>query len=136
MKRFLGLTILILGCSVPAHAQSTHGTLAGGSAAGLPNSGGAGYGGGGAALGPATFPTPRTIPPAKFASAAVSGSNDVFEPSTFLSFSQAVATGQAVLDAQHKSVAEAAAENSRVLKPKARAVLLENAAGNAVITTP
>ncbi|HUA01478.1 MAG TPA: hypothetical protein VMB02_14180 [Candidatus Aquilonibacter sp.] len=137
MKRFLGLTVLILGISVPAHAQSTRGGgFSGVSTAGLPTASGTGSGGGGAGLGPVSFPTLPTIAPARLGATAVSGSNTTFEPSTFLSFSQAVAAGQAVLDAEHKSVAEAAAENNRAHKLKAKAAMIENAAGDAVITTP
>jgi hypothetical protein len=67
---------------------------------------------------------------------AVSGSESSFVPSTFLPYSQAVVAGQDVLDAQHKSVAEAAAENSRARRPKAKAAFVENAAGDAVIAKP
>jgi hypothetical protein len=140
MKRFLGLTVLILGLSVSAHAQSRGGAVAGGSAGGvLSNNGGGGYGGGGGfggAESAVNFPALPTIGPANLPSSEVSGTDADFVPSTFLPYKQAIAAGQKVLDAQHKSVAEAAAENSRARRLKAKAAMIENAAGNAIITTP
>lgn len=132
MKKFLGLTVLIFGLSVPAHAQSKAVSgMTGGSSGGALTNGGGGLGGG-AESGPA-FHTLSPIPPANLHSTAVSGTNMDFEPSTFLSYSQAIAVGQAILDETHKSVAEVAAENSREHHLKAAAVIVENAAGTPVI---
>jgi hypothetical protein len=141
MKRFLGLVVLILGLSVPAHAQSRGaGVVASGSSGGVVSGGVGGYGGGavggGGLTGPTSFPTLPYIAPAKLPSSAVSGTSTDFVPSTFLPYDKAIAAGQEVLDARHRSVAEAAAENSRARKLKAKAVILENAAGDAVIATP
>jgi hypothetical protein len=141
MKRFLGLTVLILGLSVPAHAQSSKGggAVAGASSGGVLSNGGGGGNGGGAAGGSVTgvsFHTLPVIPPANLRSTAVSGTDDSFVPSTFLPYDRAVAAGQGVLDARDKSVAEAAAENSRAHRLKARTAIIENAAGDAVIATP
>jgi len=47
-----------------------------------------------------------------------------------------VAAGQAAVDAQHASVAQAAEANSRARKAKAKFALIEDATGNAVIATP
>ncbi len=41
-----------------------------------------------------------------------------------------------MLDAQHESVAEAAAKNSLMHRLPAKATIIENAIGNPVITTP
>jgi hypothetical protein len=134
---------LILGFSIPAHAQSRAGAVAGGSGGnGGGMSGGSGGGGGfggsigGGGLSGVSFQTLPSTPEANLPSIAVSGSEAEFVPSTFLPFDQAVAAGQEVLDAEHKSVAEAAAENSRAHRLKAKAALVENAAGDAVIATP
>lgn len=142
MKRFLGLAVLILGMSVPAHAQfSKGGSVAGASStAGVGPNGGGGYGGGGIGGGGDTgvtnFHVLPVIPPANLPSIAVSGSNDSFEPSSFLPYKQAIAAGQDILNAQHESVAEAAAENSRTPKSKAKALIIEDAVGDPVIAKP
>jgi hypothetical protein len=101
--------------------------------------GGGSYGGGGGVSGAesaVTFPVLPTIPAANLPSSAVSGTDADFVPSTFLPYKQAIAMGQEVLDAQHKSVAEAAAENSQTRRLKAKAAIIENAVGNAVLTKP
>jgi hypothetical protein len=142
MKRFLGLTVLIFGLSVPAHAQARGGSAAGGFGSnGVASGGGAGGSGGGAIggqgqSGVTNFNTLSHVAPANLPSAEVSGSNASFEPSTFLPYGQAIAEGQAVLDAQHKSVAEVAAENSRTRRLRAKASIIENAGGDPVIATP
>lgn len=136
MKRFLGLAVLILGFSVPAHAQAprTMGMTGGSGPGGAMNT--SGGGGAGSAIGSVSFQTLPSIPPSRLPSTAVSGSNATFEPSTFLPYDQAVAAGQAVLDARHRSVAQAAAENAQARKLKAKASIIESAAGTPVITRP
>ena len=136
MKRFLGLTVLILGLSIPAHGQRAAAGMTGGAAGGAVSFGG-GYGGSGGGLtGPTDFHTLPSIPPARLPSTAVSGSDATFVPSTFLPYNQAIAAGEAILDAQHESVVEAAAKNSLVHRLPAKATIIENAIGNPVITTP
>ena len=114
--------------------------MAGGVAGGaISNAGGGGGGYGGASGGsggPASFHTLPSIPPARLPSTAVSGSDATFVPSTFLPYNQAIAVGNAMLDAQHESVAEAAAKNSLMHRLPAKATIIENAIGNPVITTP
>jgi hypothetical protein len=138
MKRFLGLTALILGLSVPAHGQRAAAGMTGGVAGGAVSysGGGGGYGGGAGLTGPTDFHTLPSIPPARLPSTAVSGSDATFVPSTFLPYNQAIAAGEAILDAEHESVAEAAAKNSLVRRLPAKAAIIENAIGNPVITTP
>lgn len=141
MKRFLGLAALILGLAVSAHGQSARaGAVAGGVTGGVMSSGGGGFGGGGGDTGgmggASNFHTLPSIPPANLPSTAVSGTEASFVPSTFLPYNQAIAAGEAVLDAQHKSVAEAAAENSRTHRLKAKAAMIDNAAGKAVLAKP
>jgi len=135
MKRFLGLAALILGLSVPAHAQSRSAFVPAGSTGGVVSNGGGGYGGGGGIGGGVSdFHTLPSVPSTTFRSTAVSGSDATFEPSSFLPYKEAIAVGQGILNAQHESVAEAAAENNRTRKSKAKAVIVENAAGDPVIT--
>jgi hypothetical protein len=86
-------------------------------------------------LGGVTFPTLPGRPPATFGSAAISGSDADFVPSTFVPFEKAVAAGQAMLDAEHTSLAEAARANSATPKMKARVALVENAVGDPVMAT-
>jgi len=138
MKRFLGLAVLILGLSIPAFGQRAAAGMTGGAAGGAVSyGGGGGYGGSGGGLtGPTDFHTLPSIPPARLPSTAVSGSDATFVPSSFLPYNQAIAVGNAMLDAQHESVAEAAAENSLVHRLPAKATIIENAIGNPVITTP
>jgi hypothetical protein len=136
MKRFLGLTVLILGLSIPAHGQRAAAGMTGGAAGGAVSFGG-GYGGSGGGLtGPTDFHTLPSIPPARLPSTAVSGSDATFVPSTFLPYNQAIAAGEAILDAEHESVVEAAAKNSLAHRLPAKATIIENAIGNPVITTP
>jgi|SRR5579862_7849010 len=130
MKKFIGLTVLIFGLSIPAHAQKAAGGMMGGAGGGAPSTGGGGMGG--AESAPA-FHTLPVVPPANLPSLAVSGSNVDFEPSTFLPYNQAIAVGQEILNAEHKSVAEVAAENSREGRLKARTAIVENAAGDVII---
>ena len=132
MKRLLGLAVLILGLSVPAHAQSRSAVVPAGSTGGVVSNGGGGYGGGGGGV--SDFHTLPSVPSTTFRSTAVSGSDATFEPSSFLPYKEAIAVGQDILNAQHESVAEAAAENNRTRKSKAKAVIVENAAGDPVIT--
>jgi len=132
MKRLLGLAVLILGLSVPAHAQSRSAFVPAGSTGGVVSNGGGGYGGGGGGV--SDFHTLPSVPSTTFRSTAVSGSDATFEPSSFLPYKEAIAVGQDILNAQHESVAEAAAENNRTRKSKAKAVIVENAAGDPVIT--
>jgi hypothetical protein len=136
MKRFLGLAVLILGLALSAGAQSNGRAFSGGSA---PTSGG-GSGGGGGSIGSgglsgASFTTLPSRPSATFGSAAISGSDADFVPSTFLPFEKAVAAGHAIIDAEHNSVADAARANSATPRMKARVALVENAVGDPVMAT-
>jgi len=137
MKRLFGLAIMILGLTLSASAQSG-GRILGGGTPGPTNGGASGGGGsvGGGGLSGVGFSTLPSHPRASFASIAISGTDAEFVPSTFLPFGDAVAAGQAILDAEHASVAQEAEANSRTPKAKAKFALIEDAAGNAVIATP
>jgi hypothetical protein len=136
MKKLIGLAIVTLGLALSANAQSGRA----GGVAGPTNGGGNGGAGGGSVggggMGGGSFSTLPSRPPASFATTAISGTDAEFVPSTFLPFESAVAAGQAVLAAQHASVAQVAAANSRAPKAKAKFALIEDASGNAVIATP
>jgi hypothetical protein len=135
MKRLLGLAILTLGLALSANAQSGGRALGG---VGGPTSGGGNGGGGGGSVGGggglgAGFSTLPNHPSASFATAAISGTDAEFVPSTFLPFESAVAAGKAALDAQHASLAQVAKATSGTPKAKAKFTLIEDATGNAVI---
>lgn len=136
MKRLLGLAILTLGLALSAGAQSNGRAFSGGSSpTGTGGSGGGGSIGGGGLSGVSSFTTLPSRPPATFGSAAISGNDADFVPSTFLPFEKAVAAGQAMLDAEHASVADTARANSATPKTKARVALVENAVGDPVMAT-
>jgi hypothetical protein len=64
---------------------------------------------------------------------AVSGSDATFIPSGYLPFERAVAEGQAILDAQKKTPAEAAAASSIVPKPHAKVAVVQGANGDPIV---
>jgi hypothetical protein len=64
---------------------------------------------------------------------AVSGSDASFIPSGYLPFESAVAEGQAILDAQKKTPAEAAAASSIVPKPRAKVAVVQGANGDPIV---
>ena len=125
MKRAIGVAAFILFFAIPAHAQagsssSAHATEGGGG-------GGGGFGGGG---GTGALPT---YPRAHFKMNAVSGSDSSFVPSGYLPFDRAVAEGQAILDAEKKTPAEAAAATSIVPKPHAKVAVVQDANGDPIV---
>lgn len=139
MRKLIALTVFTLGLTLSASAQSSSGGRTFGGSGAVSNGGSGGGGGGsvgaGGGMGGVGFSTLPEQPRATFESRAFSGSDAEFEPSTFLAFDKAVATGQAILDAQHASLAEAAKANSRTQKAKAKVAVMEDAVGNPVITT-
>ncbi|HXQ27183.1 MAG TPA: hypothetical protein VN822_12300 [Candidatus Acidoferrales bacterium] len=115
MKRALFLGILILGCSASAHAQ---------------------YGGiGGGSLSGPSFPAIVNYPPTHFAVTHVAGTDTDFIPSNFRSFDQAVAEGRAALAAQARTITQAADENSKAQKAKARLAIVQDNSGKLVFTS-
>jgi hypothetical protein len=73
----IGVILLVLICSAPAHAQLSGGALSNSSLTGP------------------MFRTLPSIPPAEFRVITVSGSESTFLPSSFLPYDQAVALGAA-----------------------------------------
>lgn len=124
MKRAIGVAAFILFFAIPAHAQagsssSAHATQGGGG-------GGGGFSGGGTGRLPAQ-------PRAHFKMSAVSGSDRSFIPSGYLPFDRAVAEGQAIIDAEKKTPAEAAAATSIVPKPRAKVAVVQDANGDPIV---
>lgn len=116
--------------SIPAHAQGRAGGFgAGGGPNGFPTFGGAA--GGGGPVGGETHANIRDYGRAQFATAAFSGGDASFAPSSFLTFEQAVEQGR-LASAPQKSVAEAAAENLASARAKSRVEFVQDAGGNVV----
>jgi hypothetical protein len=124
MKRAIGIAAFILFFAIPAHAQ------AGSSASARVNQGGGGGGFSGGGAGTGALPN---HPRAQFKMSAVSGSDSSFIPSGYLPFDSAVAEGQAILDAEKKTPAEAAAAESIVPKPHAKVVVVQAANGDPIV---
>lgn len=133
MKKTLGIIAMGLIFSVPAYAQGRSGgftATAGGGPNGLPNTNnGGGIGGG--AIGGGSRANIQTYPKARFATAALSGGDPLFAPSSFLSFEQAVEVGKAEL-APRKSLAQVAIENTAASKTKSRIEFVQDNGGNVV----
>ena len=126
MKRAIGVAAFILFFAVPAHAQASSSSSA------RPTQSGGGGGGGGFGGGGGTGPLPAH-PPAHFKMSAVTGSDASFIPSGYLPFDRAVAEGQAILDAEKKTLAEAAAATSIVPKPHAKVAVVQDANGDPIV---
>src|SRR5579862_9335055 len=127
MKKAIGIAAFVLFFAIPAHAQRGGAS----SSAQVSNSGGGGGGfGGGFSGGGGTGSVLPDHPPAHFKMNAVSGSDASFIPSGYLPFESAVAEGQAILDAEKKTPAEAAAASSIVPKPHAKVTVVQAANGD------
>ncbi len=131
MKKAIGIVAFIMFFAIPAHAQR-----GGASPSAAPSTGGGGgaggLGGGGLGGGSSTNLLPAH-PPAQFKMIAVSGSDATFIPSGYLPFDSAVAEGQAILDAEKKTPAEAAAASSIVPKPHAKVAVVQGANGDPIV---
>ncbi len=128
MKKALGIAAFILFFAIPAHAQR-----GGASSSAQPTMSGGGGGGGGFGGGSGTGSLLPAHPPAVFKMSAVSGSDATFIPSGYLPFDRAVAEGQAILDAENKTPAEAAAASSIVPKPHAKVAVVQGANGDPIV---
>jgi hypothetical protein len=137
MKKIIFIAVLILGFSAPALAQ--RGAVGGGAAGpSSGNGGGGGYGGGGyggGGYGGGFSGGLPSCPATQFHVVGVSGSNAEFEPSTFVSFDKAVATGKEMIVAENRTVAQAARENNVARKEKARLALVQDNWGYATLAT-
>jgi hypothetical protein len=129
MKRFIGLAAFVALLSAPAHAQNK--AIGVSSSNPITGSSYSGGGGGGGGLGSSSSGRLPRYPPAQFAVNAVSGTEEAYNPSTFLSYDQAIAAGKAA-NAGTKSLAETAVENSNTQKAKAKVAFVQDADGNVV----
>jgi hypothetical protein len=109
MKQFLAVAVFILLSSTSAHAQRMSGT---------PVTEGGEIGGG-------SHPLP-IYANHSFDVSYVSGSDYDFNPSTFLSYDQAVNDGKAVLGAHVKTLAEMAKESRNSDRAKAKINIVED----------
>ncbi len=131
MKQAIGIAAFILFFAIPAHAQRG-GASPSAQVSNGGGGGGGGFGGGGLGGGTAGSSLPAS-PPAHFKMNAVSGSDASFIPSGYLPFESAVAEGQAILDAEKKTPAEAAAASSIVPKPHAKVAVVQGANGDPIV---
>jgi hypothetical protein len=130
MKKFLGIAVMGLLFSIPAHAQGRAGGLGAGSGPnGFPTFGGGSVGGG--PVGGESRANIREYGRAQFATAAISGGDASFAPSSFLTFEQAVEEGK-LASAPQKSVAQVAAENLAAMKARSRVEFVQDAGGRVV----
>lgn len=129
MKKVLGIAAFALIFSVPAHGQMSRGAGAG--AAPGPTGNGTSSGGGYSLSGMTIRPGLPSYPGARLDATAVSGGDPSYAPSTFMSFEQAVAEGNAE-NAAPKTLAQVAAENSSAPKAKAKFAFVQDANGRVV----
>jgi len=114
MKWLMVSGVLLLVSAIPAQAQSI------------------GFGGG--SIGRVTFPSMTHFPETQFNSVVVSGSEQDFVPTTFVSFDRGIAEGCTTLGMRPKSLGEIAHEYSVQARPKAKVAFVQNDYGEAVIT--
>jgi hypothetical protein len=126
MKIALGLAAIILLAAAPAHGQARGGAT-------RTNSTGTGSFGGTGLTGTTNFTTLTWSAPATLGATTVSGTSD-FTPSTFVTFTQAIAQGNAAIKEQSKTVVEAAAESRKTANSQSKVVLMQDNNGNVVYT--
>jgi hypothetical protein len=131
MKRMIALAVLAVGLAVPVHAQTGR-VAAGGGASSVSPSGGGGWGSGGFGGG-STASRPLNYPLTHFSVASVSGSQQEYVPSVFVSYDQAIATGQTVLDTPPMTVAEASRHLGDMRPEKAKVAFVQDDAGRVII---
>jgi len=129
MKKTLGIVAIGLVFSVPAYAQGRGGGFMASSSSGALTLSGGSVGGG--AVGGESRANIRVYSPATFGTAAFSGGDASFAPSSFLTFEQAVEVGKAEL-APRKTVAQAAAETVAAMKAKSRVEFVQDNGGKVV----
>jgi hypothetical protein len=87
---------------------------------------------GGGLTPPSNFPTLPWTPPTNFLSVDVSGAEATFAPSTFMTFSGAIAEGNIALKQDSKSIAQVAAESRRT-KLQSKIMIEQDENGNVVM---
>ena len=131
MKRMIALAVLVVAMAVPIHAQTGH-AAAGGGVSSVSVSGSGGGGGSGFASG-STANRPLSYPVTHFNVASVSGSQQEYVPSVFVSYDRAIATGQTELDTQPMTVAEASRQQANMRQEKAKVALVQDQSGRAIL---
>lgn len=129
MKRLIVLGLFAVGLALPTHAQTAH-IAAGGAANPLTSNGGGGWGGG---VGYGAASRPVSHPPAQFSTTSVSGSQNEYVPSVFVSYDRAIAKGQNALDTLPPTVVEAARQQSNTHPEKAKLALVQDIYGKAMV---
>ncbi len=129
MKRLMALGVFAVGLVLPTHAQTAH-TAAGGAANSPSANGGGGWGGGGGYGGGSR---PVSHPPTQFSTTSVSGTQNEYVPSVFVSYDRAIAKGQNALDTPPPTVAEAARQQSNTHAEKAKLALVQDIYGKAMV---
>jgi hypothetical protein len=114
MKWLIVVGGLLLASAIPAKAQTI------------------GFGGG--SIGRVTFPSMTHFPETQFNSVVVSGSDQDFVPTTFVSFDKGIAEGCTTLGMRPKSLGEIAHEYSVQARLKAKVAFVQNNDGDAIIT--
>ena len=135
MRRLVGLAVLVMAlATVPTHAQTVH--VAAGGAASPPAAGGGGLGGGSGFSGGFGGGNRLTSYPLTwFSTTSVSGSQEEYVPSIFVSYDSAIATGQRMLDAPPLTVADAARQQQSTRREKTKIALVQDHYGKAVIVS-
>jgi hypothetical protein len=136
MRHLIGLAVLALGLVVPTHAQAMRSAASGTAnptSSGSGSGGGGGLGGGfsgGSIGGRLTY-----YPLARFSVTTVSGTQQDYVPSTFVSYDQAVATGQNELDMPPLTVAAAARQQANTHPEKAKIAVMQDDRGKVIIVS-
>jgi hypothetical protein len=133
MKHLVAMAVLTLGLVVPTHAQAVHAAAGGGATS--PTANGTGWGSGGLGGGFAPGNRLASYPLTLFSVTSVSGSQQEYVPSIFVSYDRAIAEGQSELDTPPRTVAEAARQQARAHAEKAKVALVQNEDGKAVIVS-
>jgi hypothetical protein len=129
MKKLIGIGTFVLVFAVPAHGQAARRMgLVGSSSTNAVNGGSGGYGG---SLSSGSGSRLPIYPAAHPGVVAVQGGDPSYAPSTFLTFEQAVAEGQAA-NAAPKSLGEVAAEYSTARKVRVKFAFEQDSRGNVV----
>jgi|SRR5579872_5808669 len=128
MKYLVGCAVLALSFAMPAAAQSH--VAGGGSATGFGTTTGGGAAGAAVPGGEGRLPHYSR---AKFQITAVSGSETDYIPSTFVSYSRALTTGNHALASVPETLGQAAQLNRETPRVKAKFALVQDDRGNAVI---
>ena len=132
MRRMIAWAVLAVGLAVPTHAQTGH-VVAGGGAGSVSASGGGGGWGGGGFGGGSTASRLLSYPLTHFNVASVSGSQQEYVPSVFVSYDEAIATGQTVLDTPPMTVAEASRQMGTMRQERAKVAFLQDGSGRVIL---